>query len=185
MNARPSTVTTAPFTVLEGEPAQQGIEIQSSFPHRDLRPLVPLPSLRDTGDLPEGVHSASLREVLSRFGESSVQRKLVGMRLERVYKLAAATGQVKRFIIFGSFLTSKPDPNDVDVFLVMRDTFDISQLAEDARIVFDHAVAQSHFGVSIFWLRQLAALPDEEQSVSGWQLKRDGTRRGIVEVTEI
>jgi len=33
-------------------------------------------------------------------------------------------------------------------------------------------------------LRQLAALPNEEEMVEGWQLKRDGERRGIVEVTE-
>ena len=48
----------------------------------------------------------------------------------------------------------------------------------------DHPAAQAHFGTSIFWLRQLAALPNEDEAVLGWQLKRDGTRRGIVEVTE-
>jgi len=30
----------------------------------------------------------------------------------------------------------------------------------------------------------LAALPNEKEAVLGWQLKRDGTRRGIVEVIE-
>lgn len=81
-------------------------------------------------------------------------------------------------------MTAKPEPNDVDVFLVMYDTFDLTQIAGEARLVFDHPAAQAHFGASIFWLRQLAALPDEEEVVLGWQLKRDGTRRGIVEVTE-
>jgi len=33
-------------------------------------------------------------------------------------------------------------------------------------------------------LRQLAALLNEQEAVLGWQLKRDGARRGIVEVTE-
>jgi len=28
------------------------------------------------------------------------------------------------------------------------------------------------------------ALPSEEEAVLGWQIKRDGTRRGIVEITE-
>jgi len=62
--------------------------------------------------------------------------------------------------------------------------FDLDQVVGEARLVFDHSAAQAHFGASIFWLRQLAAFPSEEEAVLGWQLKRDGTRRGIVEVTE-
>jgi len=89
---------------------------------------------------------------------------------------------MKRFIVFGSFVTAKLDPNDVDVFLIMHDTFDLTQMT---RLIFDHAAAQAHFGASIFWLRQLAALPNEEDSILSWQLKRDGTRRGIVQVTGV
>jgi hypothetical protein len=96
----------------------------------------------------------------------------------------AATGQLRRFIVFGSFVTTKLEPNDVDVFLVMHNTFDLGVLAGEVRLVFDHPVSQAHFGASIFWLRQLAAFPTEDEAVAGWQLKRDGTRRGIVEVTE-
>ncbi|MGB5079632.1 MAG: hypothetical protein WBO23_02685 [Burkholderiales bacterium] len=121
---------------------------------------------------------------MNQFGQATRQRKLVGMRLERVYELIAATGHMKRFIVFGSFVTAKPEPNDVDVFLVMHDTFDLNQVTGEARLLFDHPSAQAHFGASIFWLRQLAALPNEEEAVLGWQLKRDGARRGIVEVTE-
>jgi hypothetical protein len=123
-----------------------------------------------------------LQEVLDQFGQATVQRKLVGMRLSRVYELVTATGHLKRFIVFGSFVTAKPEPNDVDLFLVMDDTFDLSQVTGEARLVFDHPAAQAHFGASIFWLRRLAALPNEEEAVLGWQVKRDGTRRGIVEV---
>jgi hypothetical protein len=86
--------------------------------------------------------------------------------------------------VFGSFVTAKVEPNDVDVFLVMQDSFDLDQVAGEARLVFDHSVAQAHFGASVFWLRRLAALPSEDESCLGWQLKRDGTRRGIVEITE-
>jgi hypothetical protein len=106
------------------------------------------------------------------------------MRLARVHELAAATGHMKRFVVFGSFVTAKPEPNDVDVLLIMHDTFDLTQVTGEARLIFDHAAAQAHFGVSVFWLRGLAALPDEEKAIASWQLKRDGTRRGIVEVTE-
>lgn len=113
-----------------------------------------------------------------------MQRKLVATRLERIYELVASTGHMKRFIVFGSFVTATPEPNDVDVFLIMHDTFDLSELRAETRILFDHAAAQARFGASIFWLRRLAVLPNEEETIMSWQLKRDGTRRGIVEVTE-
>lgn len=144
---------------------------------------MPLPSLNSTGDLPSGVHQASLQEILEGFVRSTPQRSVVGMRLARVYELAAATGQIKRFIVFGSFVTAKSEPNDVDVFLIMNDSFDLSKVTGEARLIFDHAAAQAHFGSSVFWLRDLA-LTDEEQSIAGWQIKRDGTQRGIVEITE-
>ncbi len=72
----------------------------------------------------------------------------------------------------------------MDVFLLMEDTFDVGQLMGEARVLFDHAAAQAHFGASVFWLRQLAALSDEEQAIADWQIKRDGTRRGIIEIVE-
>lgn len=145
---------------------------------------MPLPPIAETGDLPQGIHRASLQEVVGRFGQATAQRKLVAMRLSRVHELAAATGHLKRFIVLGSFVTAKPEPNDVDVFLLMDDAFKLEQVIGEARLTFDHSAAQAYFGASIFWLRRLSALPNEGEAVLGWQLKRDGTRRGIVEVTE-
>ena len=107
------------------------------------------------------------------------------MRLARVYELAATTGLVKHFVVFGSFVTAKLEPNDVDVFLIMHDTFDLNQVTGEVRLIFDHAAAQAHFGASVFWLRGLAALPNEAESIASWQIKRDGTRRGIVEIKEV
>jgi hypothetical protein len=84
---------------------------------------MPLPEFDINGDLPVGVHLASLDEVLARFGQGTTQRETVTARLVRVHKLASATGKLERFIIFGSYVTAKPDPNDVDIILVMRDDF--------------------------------------------------------------
>jgi hypothetical protein len=84
--------------------------------------------------------------------------------------------------VFGSFITAKPEPNDVDIFLIMDDSFDGSNLTGDARILFDHLTAQAHFGVSIFWFRQLACLEGEEVALEYWQVKRGGGKRGVVEI---
>ena len=67
-------------------------------------------------------------------------------------------------------------------FLLMTDTFEVSQLTGEARLVFEHATAQAHFGASIFWVRSSAALGGEQETMEHWQLKRDGGRRGIVEI---
>ena len=57
--------------------------------------------------------------MIERFGTSTVQRAVVARRLARIYELARATGQLARFVIFGSFVTCKLAPKDVDVFMVM------------------------------------------------------------------
>ena len=41
-----------------------------------------------------------------------------------------------------------------------------------------------HLRASVFWLRRLAALGGEEQAIAGWQLKRDETCRGIIDIVE-
>jgi hypothetical protein len=143
---------------------------------------VRLPAFTETGELPPGIHRATLRETVERFCTGAPRRKVIALRLERTYQVAAATGRLARFVVFGSFVTAKPEPNDVDVFLLMEDPFDVSQLAGEARLLFDHAAAQAHFGASVFWLRRLAAVGGEEAAIEHWQVKRDGSLRGIVEV---
>jgi hypothetical protein len=143
---------------------------------------VSLPAFSATGDLPIGVHPTSLREALAHFGVGSPQRKAVAARLERIYQIARSSGHVARFVVFGSFVTDKLEPNDVDVFLLMEDSFDSSQLTGDLQLLFDHTAAQDHFGASVFWLRRLAAIGGEKATVEDWQAKRGGGQRGIIEI---
>ena len=116
-------------------------------------------------------------------GPGRDRRKLLALRLRRVYEIAQRTGRLARFVVFGSFITAKEEPNDVDIFMIMDDGFDVTTAGGDARLLFEHAVAQSHFGCSVFWVRRLAALGGEQAAIEDWQIKRDGTERGIVEIT--
>jgi hypothetical protein len=140
------------------------------------------PKFDKNGDLPAGIYKASLSDVINHFGKGSFQRAILTLRLQRIYDLAVETGHAARFIIFGSFVTDKPNPQDLDIFLVMEDTFDIRQVAGEARIIFDHMAAQNYEGASICWLRRMAVLDGEEAAIEHWQIKRDGKKRGIVEV---
>ncbi|HKY28850.1 MAG TPA: hypothetical protein VJM12_13000 [Pyrinomonadaceae bacterium] len=142
-----------------------------------------LPHFDRNGDLPVGVHRASLIEVLTRFGHATPQRKLVSTRLARIYELAKATGKLDRFIIFGSYITTEPNPNDVDIILIMRDDFRQEACPAKAKPLFDHAFAQREFGASVFAIRPSHILFESvDKFVENWQIKRDKTRRGIVEI---
>ena len=80
---------------------------------------MPPPPFIASGDLPPSVHRATLSETLERFGRGSPQRMQVGRRLERIYNVARATRHLARCVVLGSFVTAKPAPNDVDVFLLV------------------------------------------------------------------
>src|SRR5437867_4429338 len=141
-----------------------------------------LPAFNEEGDLPLGVHRATLLEVLERFGRGSVQRCAVANRLKRVYQLVTSTGQLARFVVFGSFVTAKAEPNDVDIVLVMENTFDLASLTGEAALVFQHMEADAHFGASVFWTKRSGALGGEQALIEYWQARREGGQRGIIEI---
>jgi hypothetical protein len=42
--------------------------------------------------------------------------------------------------------------------------------------------AQARFGASVFWLRRSGAIGGEQAMIEYWQVRREGGRRGIVEI---
>ena len=144
---------------------------------------MPLPELDRYGDLPVGAHQASLDEVIVRFGHGTPQRRLVTTLLLRVLKLAEGTGKLERFVIFGSYVTAKPNPNDVYIILIMRDDFRERECDEETAPVFHHLRAQAELGASVFWTAPCGVLLETvDQFIEHWQVKRDHSRHGIVEV---
>lgn len=141
-----------------------------------------LPEFNADGDLPPGVHAVTLVEALARFGHGSPQRRLVAGRLALIHRLATSTGRVARFVVFGSFVTAKADPRDLDVVLVMEDGFDLDAVPGDAAVVFRHAEADDQLGASVFWVTRSGAFGGEQSMVEFWQARRQGGRRGILEI---
>jgi hypothetical protein len=144
-----------------------------------------LPLFNEGGELPLGVHRATLPGVLERFGHGTIQRRAVADRLRRIYQLAASTGHLARFVVFGSFITAKAEPNDVDVILIMEDSFDLASVPGEAALVFQHMAADAHFGASVFWSKRSGAIGGEQAMIEHWQLRRDGGLRGIVEIVGV
>jgi hypothetical protein len=141
------------------------------------------PEFNEQGDLPINVYKANLSEVLEHFGKQTLQRRIVAKRLLRIYDLAVSTNHLVRFIIYGSFVTAKTDPDDIDIFLLMDERFLPEKVLGDAAIIFNHMLVHEREGASIFWSKRGSILGEEQTLIEDWQIKRGSkTRRGIVEV---
>lgn len=140
------------------------------------------PEFNENGDLPVGIYKATLQEVLEHFGKGSLQRQLVASRLKKVYFTANGSHQVLRFIVYGSFVSNKTSPNDVDIFMLMKDGFNPDDFTGKTRLIFKHLTTQEYEGASIFWGTKSGIIGEVEAFIEGWQIKRDKTKRGIIEV---
>jgi hypothetical protein len=126
-----------------------------------------------------------LTEITARFGTGSPKREAATAVLRRVHELVKNTGKLDRFVIFGSYVTAKMEPNDADVVFVMKNDFVLAACEGETRDLFDHQRAAQIFGASIFWVRpSMLILETVEEFIAHWQIKRDLSRRGIVEVIE-
>jgi len=79
--------------------------------------------------LPPGVHSATLKEVESRFGCGSELRRVQAESLRWLVDAARRAG-VLRLVINGSFVTDVLEPNDVDCVLLIGPGFPRDRTAE-------------------------------------------------------
>jgi hypothetical protein len=138
-----------------------------------------LPALNENGDLPPGIHVAGWTQIEQRFGRGAGARARAAATLKLVHELARRSGFLRNFYVFGSFVSSTPEPRDVDVLLIMAGNFRIEHCPSESRPLFSHLEAEARYRASVFWFRE-GALPKE--FLRAWQLKRDGSLRGILEV---
>jgi hypothetical protein len=104
-----------------------------------------LPEFNHDGNLPEGIHLATEDEVFVRFGIPSARRQWLGEQLRSLVALAKSTGQLARVFLWGSFVTSKEVPNDLDVLLVMSPEFAVEAVSVQAQVLFDHVQSATPF----------------------------------------
>ena len=143
-----------------------------------------LPTLLPNGYLPPGMHEATLSEVVERFGTNTPRRQVLANRLQEVVSLTRATRKLQRMFIWGSFVTDKAFPRDLDIFLLMQEGFDreFAALALPQRYVFEHERARLLFEADIFWATEAVGAAVLASWLSVYQLSHDMEQRGIVEV---
>jgi len=81
-----------------------------------------IPHYNDDGNLPPGIHRATLEEIAARFGQESELRQTQMESLTWLVDLARRAG-VQRIVVNGSFVTDKLEPNDVDCVLLIGPDF--------------------------------------------------------------
>lgn len=76
-----------------------------------------LPDFDDHGNLPRGIHRATIEEVAARFGRGSQERIVETKELIR-FVAWARQAAVLRMLVNGSYVTTLPAPNDVDIVIL-------------------------------------------------------------------
>jgi hypothetical protein len=131
-----------------------------------------LPPLDKRGNLPPGIHVASVESLAERFGTGSAERDVEIRELVEFVEWARAHG-VRRIIVNGSFVTSKPRPNDVDIVVLPA-----AGSADESTII-DLETSSWPF------LQILVAADDED--LERWATRdfatdRSGCGKGVVEI---
>ena len=85
-------------------------------------------------------------------GMATPRRRWLGQKLSRIFELLRATGEVERILLWGSFVTAKESPEDIDLLVVMKESFDRTQLQGEVALLFDHTQARLHFHADLFWV---------------------------------
>jgi Family of unknown function (DUF6932) len=88
-----------------------------------------IPPFNDDGYLPAGIHPTTLEELEERFGQDSELRR-VQMESVRWFVNLARRAGASRIVVNGSFVTDKPEPNDVDCVVLVGPDFSRDAEAE-------------------------------------------------------
>lgn len=77
-----------------------------------------IPAFDEYGNLPPGVHVATLEEITDRFGAGSAEREAQELK---EFVRWARLANIRRMVVNGSFVTALDSPNDVDVVILPAD----------------------------------------------------------------
>src|SRR5437667_2329201 len=104
-----------------------------------------LPPFNERGDLPPGIHAATWSELDERFRGQTESRERALAKLRHLHELASRTGKLVRFLVFGSFVSTAPNPRDLDVALVMAPDFRLEDVPRECQTLFFHADAHARY----------------------------------------
>lgn len=139
-----------------------------------------IPDFRGDGYLPEGLYAATEADVTFRFGSSTPRRRRLILRLRRWLELTQLT-HARRFLVDGSFVTAKTEPNDIDAVILLADDFQ-QQVSSGLEAALElEQMLLTRYPEEIFAAEDLR---DWDEWVEFFSRTRDpdGRRKGLVEV---
>ena len=108
---------------------------------------MPIPESRERGTLPPGLHAASLREAVARFGSATEQRRRLAGLLAEVVAAARPYPTIKRVLVWGSFVTDAEAPRDLDYSIVLSVRHNDTVIAQRHRRFLTPLDARRYYGV--------------------------------------
>jgi hypothetical protein len=144
---------------------------------------MPIPPLDAHGLLPVGVHDCTLEEVKARFGafQHSDQRPQLFQKLQALVAEASAAGFARSLLIDGSFATTKPNPNDIDLALVLPRTHDVRVDLPPAQYnLVSRRRVQKRYGFDIVAVRENTSEFDEAVAFFQQVRHQPDLRKGIL-----
>ena len=97
--------------------------------------------------LPPGIYNATLDDCLARFAVGSDARQQQGELLRLAVEAASQYETIKRVLVWGSFVSDKPAPGDLDYSLVFSVLHDEANVREEHRRFLSVYGARLYYGV--------------------------------------
>lgn len=144
-----------------------------------------LPEFDIDGDLPPGIHHATFDELERRFSRFVVSDRRINLfaRFKQLVAMARRSGIVERLVLGGSFVTSKPDPNDIDIVIVLSSDLDLDALTPSQYAVTDRSALRRVLKTGALDVTTVRSGTTQMDLVlEFFQSKRDNKQVGVVEV---
>lgn len=125
---------------------------------------------------------SSIDEIRVRFGVSTPRRQFLFQQLQAVIQRLRGTQEVKQIFLFGSFVTGKESPNDIDLLVVMKPEFSTANLDGADLELFQHDTCRILFHADLFWVTETVGAEPLEELLDVFSRDREGRSQPIIEV---
>ena len=141
-----------------------------------------IPAFNENGLLPAGVHAATFDEFEQRFVyfDVSDRRYRLFDKLQQLLHQARMSGIVRRILFGGSFVTTKPEPNDFDCIIVLDPSVIGHELGPSVYNMVSRRAARRAFGGDVIPVIEDSHYYHEYLRL--FQSTRGNERMGIVEI---
>gem|GEM_PF-2491107 len=125
---------------------------------------------------------ASLDDLRIRFGTSTPRRQFLFRQLELIIDQLRATRSLKQVYLFGSFVSGKASPNDIDLLVIMNAGFSTAQLGGKVLELFQHDVCRIRYHADLFWVTEAVGKARIDDLLEVFSRDRDGRAQSVIEV---